>query len=388
MPARSALIPRRHHPDTPVRSTLPTRLIALTLLLASGSASAQVELFNNGRAGPGNPGLSTGDRSVSNVAAPAGGLWSEAQAESSAWNAMAGFQCFSASASAALRLADDFAVPAGQTWNLSSVDLFAYARGVTSAPITMASVRIWSGPPGDAASTLLHDAVVSPSGSQATNLYRIFASTAHPLPQAPDATRRIWKVSLPLNGVELSSGTYWLDVRFAGPAAVFVPPVTRPGLRGVAGANAQQLRPGASAAEPYWAALADQGKPETATDIGQELPFIVYGTVGESCSLDYNRDGGTNLDDLGDFLTDFDFAPPIPGGLQPGAPTYTDRVVGYGVPCPEASGASPPYALDAYRQFGYRVAFSLPGTDPCPVSGPNTDHVNDFITAFWGAGCP
>jgi glucose/arabinose dehydrogenase len=104
---------------------------------------------------------------------------------------------------------------------------------------------------------------------------------------------------------------------------------------------------------------------------------------------DYNRDGFLNLDDLGDYLTDFYQPVAIPGGAQPAAPTYPNQAAGWAWYCPQAADAPPPYAVDSYRRYGYRVAFAPAGTDPCPVDPaqifPNLDHLNDFITAYYEA---
>jgi YVTN family beta-propeller protein len=108
-----------------------------------------------------------------------------------------------------------------------------------------------------------------------------------------------------------------------------------------------------------------------------------------ACIADYNRDFITNLDDLGDFITDFYVQPPIPGGIQTAAPTYPDRAAGYGTPCPDAPDAPAPYSPDAYRAYGYRAGFSPDGTNACPAGNsgfPNLDNLGDFITAYY-AGC-
>jgi hypothetical protein len=111
------------------------------------------------------------------------------------------------------------------------------------------------------------------------------------------------------------------------------------------------------------------------------------------CTVDYNRDGFTNLDDLGDFITDFYTEPPIPGGFQLNAPTYPGVFVGFFSPCPEAPDAPAPYDAVAYRAEGYRVGFSPDGSNACPLDPsqlfPNLDNLNDFITAFYAlAGTP
>jgi hypothetical protein len=118
-----------------------------------------------------------------------------------------------------------------------------------------------------------------------------------------------------------------------------------------------------------------------------------------TCNADYNRDGFLNLDDLGDFITDFYVDIAIPGGLQPNAPTYSDNAtIGYGVPCEFAGDASPPYAVDAYRTNGFRVGYSFDGSNSCPLDPsqvfPNLDNLGDFITFYYesfngipGNGC-
>jgi hypothetical protein len=113
--------------------------------------------------------------------------------------------------------------------------------------------------------------------------------------------------------------------------------------------------------------------------------------TGPACPIDYNRDTFVNLDDLGDFITDYYFQPAIPGGSQAFAPTYPSMVVGYGVPCPSAPDAPAPYAVDAYRAAGYRVGFSLDGSNSCPLAPdapyPNLDNLGDYITAFYSNAC-
>jgi hypothetical protein len=107
------------------------------------------------------------------------------------------------------------------------------------------------------------------------------------------------------------------------------------------------------------------------------------------CPADYNADGFSNLDDLGDFITDFYTTPPIPGAPQPDAPTYPNMLVGFSVPCPNAPDAPAPYPFDAYRAGGYRVGYSADNTNACPLSPdqtfPNLDNLGDFITAYYTA---
>jgi glycosidase len=109
-----------------------------------------------------------------------------------------------------------------------------------------------------------------------------------------------------------------------------------------------------------------------------------------ACGLDYNGDRTTNLDDLGDFITDFYTLPPIPANRQPNAPTYATISLGFAAPCPNAPNAPAPYAADAYRLHGYRVGYSADGSNPCPLSPdqafPNLDNLGDYLTAFYAPG--
>jgi uncharacterized Ntn-hydrolase superfamily protein len=122
------------------------------------------------------------------------------------------------------------------------------------------------------------------------------------------------------------------------------------------------------------------------------VTLMPYPSVVAANSTDYNRDGTTDLDDLGDFVADFYTQPPIPGGLQPDAPNFPDRAVGYGQPCSQAPDAPAPYAVDAYRANGFRTGFSPDGSalSICPPSPPNLDNLGDFISAFYNTPdrCP
>jgi glucose/arabinose dehydrogenase len=105
------------------------------------------------------------------------------------------------------------------------------------------------------------------------------------------------------------------------------------------------------------------------------------------CPADYNRDRFLNLDDLGDYITDYYTTPAIPSSLQPGAPTLNGIIAGLGGPCALAPDAAAPYAPDAFRRLGFRVGFSADGSNECPLDPsqnfPNLDNLNDFITEYY-----
>jgi hypothetical protein len=119
--------------------------------------------------------------------------------------------------------------------------------------------------------------------------------------------------------------------------------------------------------------------------------FFQTGEGTPVCLKDYNRDGAPNLDDLSDYITDFYVDVPIPGGLQPAAPTLSDLEVGFGQPCPLAPDAPLPYAAGAYKELGYRVGYSADGSNSCPSDPeqnfPSLDNLSEFISLFYGAEC-
>ena len=121
---------------------------------------------------------------------------------------------------------------------------------------------------------------------------------------------------------------------------------------------------------------------------GHDRAWVFDLATSQGCLADYNRDGFVNLDDLGDYVTDYYTQPAIPGGLQPEAPSYSDIPAGFGVACANAGDAPAPYDVNAYRQFGFRVAYSSDGSNSCPFdpsqSFPNLDHLGDFLTMFYG----
>ena len=85
------------------------------------------------------PALNPTNATFSNVAAPAGSKWSEVAGTSSNANAFAGLSGQSL-ATGPYRFADDFIVPAGQSWHISAVIVYAYQPGATLAPFNAANM--------------------------------------------------------------------------------------------------------------------------------------------------------------------------------------------------------------------------------------------------------
>jgi hypothetical protein len=291
---------------------------AAALVLASG-ALAQPALYSNGSTTPSNPGLATGSVSASGIAAPAGAVWSEAQTDATGTNAIGGFACHvnvtTAGTNGAYRFADNFTVPSGPGWSVRRLSFFAYQTGATvTSPFSALNLRIWSGRPDDVGSTVVagDTATNRLTSSSPSGIFRIFNSTALPFPPAPDSTRPIWRLDADID-VLLQPGTYWVDWQITSTvsgAEAFTPPVTTPSARTQPGWNGRQYKT-SGGVSGLWADALDPGKPAASSDVAQDLPFIVAGSVG--CVADFDdgsgtgtHDGGVGIEDLLYYLGAYD----------------------------------------------------------------------------------
>ncbi|HEY0092409.1 MAG TPA: T9SS type A sorting domain-containing protein, partial [Flavobacterium sp.] len=187
------------------------------------------------------------------------------------------------------QIADDFTVPAGEQWVISGLQFYGYQTNYadTAIPIDQLKVQIFSSDPsvagaipvaGDMTTNVLN---VAASGDAL--MYRIF-NTATPAPgSAPGTTRKVWKFVANLNAT-LSPGTYWVvwQGHPTNDGALFFPPVTVPGIRGLASWNAKQnvIATTATPAPPFgWSVLLDKGNPDTAPDVTQDIAFDILGTM-------------------------------------------------------------------------------------------------------------
>lgn len=279
------------------------------LALAAGAASA-APIFSNGGGSPSDPGLSTGTVALSGAVAPAGDVWSECPGASGVANAIAGFSSHLTGTTGAYRFADDFTIPPGASWHVDSIAFFAYQAGAggPSSPFTSINLRIWSGRPGDAGSAVVFGDTSTNrlTASAATNILRIFNSTALPSPAAPDALRRVWRTDAAVN-TTLGPGTYWLDWQYTTSATggdAFSPPVTIAGQRTRAGANARQFQ---TASGGVWVDVLDTGKPATAADVAQDFPFIIDGSLVPACPGDADGDHAVGLGDVAILINHWSF---------------------------------------------------------------------------------
>lgn len=260
-------------------------LISCFFIVFSAISSAQI--YTNGT-------LSTGENSISGVAAPSGYTWSEMQNNTGNFtqaNATAGLPAYyTTDGTTSYRIADDFIVPIGEEWEVSSIDFFGYQNSYNDhiiPPIDQLKVQIFNIDPSTVGATPI-------AGDMATNvidvpncnnsfIYRIFNSLYPSGGQPTNFTRRIWRLRGTLTAT-LPSGHYWLEfqVHPTSNTNIFFPPATVVGSRGVAGANAKLHVVASTVASDVigWSTnILDGGIPTSAPDVAQDFPFIINGSV-------------------------------------------------------------------------------------------------------------
>jgi hypothetical protein len=301
------------------------RLCALMGLVAclTNAAPAQVTLYDNGP-------LSTGTTSKSGVAAPAGFTWSELQNDDGNFvetNIGIGYaQSIDATGASSptggFRLADDFTIPQGQTWSISSIYFYGYRSNAAASPspFDRYHIQIWNGRPGDLGATVIFGDLATNRliNSASAAMYRIYNS-AVPAPGIPTSTtRKLWRNEVSTlsnvttgNPLVLSAGTYWIEFQASdttNSTQHFCPAVTTVGARSQPGQNARQFQ-GPSPGQ--WVNVVDPGDPYEAPDVRQDVSFQVRGSMGGGgspcdlplprCSADVAPPGGNakvDIDDL------------------------------------------------------------------------------------------
>jgi hypothetical protein len=181
----------------------------------------------------------------------------------------------------AFRLADDFTIPAGQTWSVDRVVVFGYQTGATAASINSGNLRILSTSPGASATPTVV------SGDTTTNVVTpanvTLAGTVRVTDTTLTATNRLLQ-AIPLvisPAVSLTAGTYWIDYQAAGTVASgpFFPPLAPAILAAPAPTgNAFQLTTAGAAYVSVTQGLPNPDCNTTTPGPAQGLPFIVEGT--------------------------------------------------------------------------------------------------------------
>ena len=262
-----------------------TTLFPLTciLLFVANITKAQ-EIYSNGN-------LNTGVLTASGVNAPEGYTWSELQNETdnfSEANSFLGFATYySSDNSNSFTIADDFVVPASETWNVTSFDFFIYQNNynLSTPPINELKIRLYNGNPSNGGEIIagnLTTNVFDAANSIETNIYRIANSIAPSPGIVPSTTRKIWKIRgiLPC---QLIPGTYWVEFQAhsTNNSSLFSPLVTETGVRGLPIWNSQINTIASTFSNPIlgWANSIDVGFPNTALDYNQAMPFSVNGSI-------------------------------------------------------------------------------------------------------------
>lgn len=313
------------------------------VLLIIGTIAGQAigtPLLSNGSASPATPALNSVSNSLSGASAGAGRFYSELQSVGTTEaNMVGGLSAQSIELSGAYRFADNFTVPA-PGWMLSGATFYAYQPGAVgpASPFAATNVRIWSGAPGSPGSSVVWGDALTNRMTEvsATSTYRIFNSVVGPFPAVPDSTRLIWRIETTFTKF-LAAGTYWIDFQVEpsdSALQAFVPTVTIAGARTGAGFNALQFRSSTVNRFGAWEAIIDAGKPASAADQPQDLPFQLAGTVG--CAADFNGDMVVDFFDYLDFVDAFSIGSPTADYNDDGIVDffdYLDLVDAFAVGC-------------------------------------------------------
>ncbi|KXH84441.1 T9SS type A sorting domain-containing protein [Chryseobacterium kwangjuense] len=243
-----------------------------------------------------NGGLSTGATTKGGTAAPAGYTWSELQnntGNTTESNTSLGLGGTSSSVTASFFLADDFTVPAGSSWQITTIDFFAYQTSYagTTAPFNTVRVNIFNSDPSVAGATsVFGDDTTNRFSAGADALMYRTGNTTVPVTATPGTTRKIWKITANTPKT-LGPGTYWIKYQLQNVVmanAGFLPPVTIAGSRGLASFNAKQF----DAIAGTWAPVIDGGNPAAAPDVPLDMPFVITftsTTLGTQETMQYDN---------------------------------------------------------------------------------------------------
>lgn len=186
------------------------------------------------------------------------------------------YTSFGAAAVGAFRLADDFVVPAGQTWSVDSVTVYGYQTLATTATINAATLQLWNAPPVAGGTPLFGNTTTNRFLSAGlSGSFRVINTAL------TDRTRALQAVRIAVSPpVVLTAGTYWIDFAAAGSSTSgpFFPPVVPALTAPAATGNALQLAGTPAAYGPLRMGLVSDVPPAPASGPQQGLPFIIEGT--------------------------------------------------------------------------------------------------------------
>lgn len=182
------------------------------------------------------------------------------------------------------RVADDFTIPAGETWTIDQITFYAYQTNSTiTSTITHVNLRIWDGVPDDGVSSVVFGDTTTNrlASTEWSGIYRTAEDDLL-------SSERPIMANVVTVGIVLSEGTYWLDWQSDGTlsSGPFVSPITLLGQTTTG--NARRTING----NP-WGGLIDVGP--------QGLPFVIEGT--SPVDVDVTSTGATTIPVCGGRLT-------------------------------------------------------------------------------------
>lgn len=242
------------------------KMLPLLILAAFSVCTVNAQQYINGN-------LGTGTTSKSGVAAPAGTQWHEMQNDAgntTQTNVSIAFDNSPVLGSS--RVADNFTVPAGVSWNINKMTFYAVVLPPPpgTSPITAVRVIIRDASPVGASNIIYGDLTTNRlSASSFSNVYTI-ANSQVPAPGTPpNQNFVVWKVEAAVSA-NLAPGNYWVEWQCVGGAgqrvfALMSQPV-----------NARTL-PGYNAVSTFnggpWQAVLDAGNPASAPDVAVDFCY-------------------------------------------------------------------------------------------------------------------
>jgi hypothetical protein len=202
---------------------------------------------------------------------------------------------------AAAALADDFVVPANETWNVNKIVVFGYETGGTTgaSSITQVGLEIWNGAPNAGGAMIWGNRAGNHlTTASFSNIYRCFNG------DFVSTNRPVYRLECTPVGIPaLQAGTYWLVQQQAGNAALTGPwgPYVGDGVGAVSTPLGNELQFFGGA----WQA-ANNG----IVGFQTIMPFIVEGTKGGGCYPDCDGNGTLNVNDYICFQTKFALGDP------------------------------------------------------------------------------
>lgn len=253
-------------------------LVFVLLFLFTGKVNAQTYI---------NGGLTTGTTTLSGVAAPAGSAWSELG--NVAGNTTVANNILANAANPAFTIADNFTVPAGQTWNVTKMYFYFVQAALTpSSPITNVRIQIHNANPSLGPTTIVFGDLTTNRllSTGPANSFRIGNTIAPPPGSVSSTNFPIWEAVLNVN-TSLPAGIYWVEFA-SGVANQFAVASTIAGTRTQAGVNAIQK----TVSSGIWAPIIDGGNPA-----GNPVPQDIYFKV------DYNLGPCSGTPDPGNTIS-------------------------------------------------------------------------------------